>query len=502
MIDKTFKDVIIGYNDHSIGDCEFSLNQFDQNEHAFDRITYYRTDTQIIWNKQSRIDLLFNSGDTRLRIKSNPKITNLTLENAKNMPLYVRKYILQTSDITDNDQSDDECSETSKNEKSRERVTHFLSIRIKNPLLIALATEIQNDIIKEYKKQKVRINTSLIKEIKFHISINVISLPTDDDDKFIKILEFIQHWLHVYIFEKEQSVIDDNVIFMQLMKRHNYFEKMKKIYDELQSNQSDENEENQESEIKHLLHQIVDHQMNVYYVDNLENDIDISLKITNCILAFIPNETKYSLYFEGVNHFNQRVIFLDFENKCIVPSDLNKNEETEQTVKWVKKQKNALDIKEGNERNEWMLKLIRMIFEMIVRLSDIYNLSVNDTPFIPHCTIMKISFLKRNEMKKLIKHNKENKIKLMEKCNDMDNKNKKKKKRRRRNDYKVYDAEILSTTMNRERIDEKIHALKKEYNDDIDLSESISQIDFCAMHGANETEDGYYKVLHSLSIIP
>ena len=206
MIDKTFKDVVIGYKDHSIGDCEFSLDQFDQNEHAFERISYYRTDTQIIWNKQSRIDLLFNSGDTILRIKSNPKITNVTLENAKNMPSYVRKYILQQNDITDNDQSDDECSETSKNEKSRERVTHFLSIRIKNPLLIALATEIQNDIIKEYKKQRVRINTSLIKEIKFHISINVISLPTDDDvNKFVKILKFIQQWLNVYVFAKKSS---------------------------------------------------------------------------------------------------------------------------------------------------------------------------------------------------------------------------------------------------------------------------------------------------------
>jgi len=233
----------------------------------------------------------------------------------------------------------------------------------------------------------------------------------------------------------------------------------------------------------------------------LENESEpLSLKITNCILSYIPTQTNYSLYFEGVNHFKQRVIFLDFENQCIVPSDLNKNEETEQTVKWVKKQKNALDIKEDNERNECMLKLIRMIFEMIVRLSDIYNLSVNDTPFIPHCTIMKLSFLKRNEMKKLIKYNKENKIKLMESCNEMDTKNK--KKRRRRNDYKVYDAKILSTTMNRECIDEKIQALKKECNDDIDLSENISQIDFCAMHGANQTEDGYYKVLHSLSIVP
>merc|ERR1712130_233089 len=113
-------------------------------------------------------------------------------------------------------------------------------------------------------------------------------------------------------------------------------------------------------------------------------------------------------------------------------------------MRWVKKKKmkkesqlelndETEDVMENGE-NKGILRLIRIIYEMIVHLSDVYDLCVNDTPFIPHCTIMKLSFLRRNEMKKLIKYNKEHKIKLNENCKDLDSK--KKKKKRRRNDYK------------------------------------------------------------------
>ena len=37
----------------------------------------------------------------------------------------------------------------------------------------------------------------------------------------------------------------------------------------------------------------------------------------------IKIEKKLTLYLEGINHFNQSVIFLDFENKSLTPKDVN-----------------------------------------------------------------------------------------------------------------------------------------------------------------------------------
>ena len=108
--------------------------------------------------------------------------------------------------------------------------------------------------------------------------------------------------------------------------------------------------------------------------------------------------------------------------------------------------------------------------------------------------IVKVSKLRRKEMKKFMKYNKENKIRLQKQYNQLGDND----KRMQRN--KVFDLNILSPILSAENI---VHAIDDVMEDnDAELYQDIARIDFCAMHGSQSTEDGFYRVLHSLSIVP
>ena len=101
-MDKKWKynieDIIIGYFDPMNG-CysEIPLNLFKPNDDlcniSFDLINYFRTNHEILWNKKSRIDILFNSGDTKSKLRHNPQINEISLSNYDNMPPFVKKLL-------------------------------------------------------------------------------------------------------------------------------------------------------------------------------------------------------------------------------------------------------------------------------------------------------------------------------------------------------------------------------------------------------------------------
>ena len=156
--DSAYKqeDITIGYR--SNGDCEILFTLFKPNDSlcsiSFDQIKYYRTDTKIIW----------------------PYITAISLANRRNLPEFVQKLVffhktstqltdmllglqlkmasmsiacdIQTETKLDEDISNDQCidmkvlDDTDKPRKGV-RYTHFLSIRIRNPLITESGLRIQ-----------------------------------------------------------------------------------------------------------------------------------------------------------------------------------------------------------------------------------------------------------------------------------------------------------------------------------------------------------------------
>ena len=144
-----------------------------------------------------------------------------------------------------------------------------------------------------------------------------------------------------------------------------------------------------------------------------------------------------------------------------------------------------------------MLKWIATIYDLISCLCKAYKLNVESSPFIPHCTIMKLSKLKGYERKKLLKYNKSNNITLQSSYNHLGGK----KNDNRRRENKVYDFNILSAELNDDIFKHRLKAVTLfEDSTDGALFENVTKIDFCAMLGSHLTEDGYYKIIHSLFI--
>eukprot|EP01084_Bolivina_argentea_P111157 198417_1 len=179
------------------------------------------------------------------------------------------------------------------------------------------------------------------------------------------------------------------------------------------------------------------------------------------------------LYCEGANHFSQSVIFLDFKNK------FNNISESQ----------NMQNIETETQRNVLILQLLAMIHQFIRKLCIKYKIKCDKKQFIAHCTLLKLSKMKKREMKPLLKYNQTNDIYKI-KLND---KNKNVKTKRGRNTYRVYDMNILSQKLSAENLEKKLHLLQKK------TYQMISQIDLCAMQGISD--DGYYKTIDSFSII-
>ncbi|KAL6074636.1 MJ1316 domain-containing protein [Balamuthia mandrillaris] len=61
-------DVVIGYEDRFEGMMEIDFDEFCPNEKGgdipFHRIWYFRTDSEVIWDRRKRYDRVFRSGDT------------------------------------------------------------------------------------------------------------------------------------------------------------------------------------------------------------------------------------------------------------------------------------------------------------------------------------------------------------------------------------------------------------------------------------------------------
>eukprot|EP01084_Bolivina_argentea_P140459 246908_1 len=318
--------------------------------------------------------------------------------------------------------------------KHSTRYNHFLSIRLNNPYIIKLGTQLQQDIMNQYKKHNISISSSLVQPIKFHISMNVMALPTQKDvEKFVKIFKLVRKWLKTFVFDKSDAqkvLIGDDGMFQEAMEKYGFLKKFKVIYQGIEKGN-------------------------------------------------INGIKGYPLYLEGINHFNQNVVFLDFKNKCVMGMD---------NIKLKMKRRN---------RNDLVLKLVETFYELIVCLCKVYDIGVDDSVFIPHCTFMKLSKLRGIEMKKFMKYNKINEIKLLKSDSNLGD-NKKNKKRRYN---KVYDWHVLIKSLNNQNVDKKIK-LMREDNDSLEVYEDVMKIDFCAMMGSHLTDDGYYNVIQSLSIVP
>ena len=302
------------------------------------------------------------------------------------------------------------------------RFTHFISIRICSPFLIELGKSIQHKMVKEYQNNKVSIQSSLIKHAKFHVSLNILSLSNQHlITRFCNGLSIFSKWLRLNIFDedidinisnKSSSVIahHDKDIFLNMITKYDYTKRFKNIYKEIIGNKS----------------------------------------ICDDGLPF---------YVEGVNHFRQSVIFLDFEKKCQIPL---KSKDIKQTAN--KSTKNTLT-----------LKLLKLIYELIRNLCDAYKIKCDKKKLIPHCTLMKLSKIKHHEMNQLKNYNKRN-------GNDSNYEKDK------------YDTNTLSVALNIDNFRTTLQSIKgKKY-------ENITDIDLCAMQGISS--DGYYKIVHSISIVP
>eukprot|EP01084_Bolivina_argentea_P170592 295604_1 len=299
-------------------------------------------------------------------------------------------------------------------QNNRQRYTHFMSIRITNPSIINLGQQFQTEIVNEYKKNNVEIDSSLIKPAKFHISLNILSLPTEKElNTFCNALHLFEQWLKIFIFENTTinkhlffHQIQNNKIFAKVIENNNYLNIFKDIYKEITSSKCD-------------------------------------------------NTNAFSIYVKGANHFNQNVIFLDFENECQIDSATDSMFES-----------NTLN-------NELVLKFLQTIYQFIGKLCMEYEIKSSSKRWVPHCTIMKISKMKRNQTQKLLHYNEKNL-----------NCNKKVKKN--------YDMEMLSSVLKKSNVECKIKSL------DDDNCQIVNGIDLCAMQGMSN--DGYYKSISTLSV--
>lgn len=287
----------------------------------------------------------------------------------------------------------------------------------------------QNEIIDEYKKKDLSINSSLIKQEKFHVSLNVMCLGDEDKlSKFCNGLQLFQQWLKIFIFEDktvDEQLFDDQQdgIFLDVIKRNDYMQKFKDIYSKINNS-------------------------------------------TSCM-----DDNGLCLFVKGANHFNQQVIFLDFEHECKIKSESNSNS-------------NNLSISQSN--NTLVLQLFRMIYELIGKLCKQYKINWKNLGLAPHCTLMKLSKMKRGEMQKLKNYNKINDI-------SKTNSNKGRNGNKGRNANQVYGMDVMSVTMNNDNLKNKIMSLGKNNY------QTVTQFDLCKMGGSSK--DGYYNIVQSCSLL-
>ena len=229
------------------------------------------------------------------------------------------------------------------------RYTHFLSIRITNASIIALAKQIKDEIKQKYENDGITINTSLINEAKYHVSLNILSAPNEQSlNAFCNVLNAFSKWLKIDIFDEDIDIntnnkVQDEEIFLRVIRKRHYTEKFKDLYDKITSNK------------------------------------------------LINDNGKLPFYIEGANHFRQQVVFLDFEHKC-------------DKMQSKQDQKNE----HKSTRNELVLALLNLIYKLVADLCDECDIKCDKKKFVPHCTLMKVSKMKHYELQKLKEHNRNN----------------------------------------------------------------------------------------------
>ena len=273
----------------------------------------------------------------------------------------------------------------------------------------------------------------MIKEVKFHVSLNILSLTSKEKlERFCRGLDLFERWLKIFIFDDntidfQEFALSEDGIFLTVIHKNNYCEKFREVYREIMNSKSATSA--------------------VYDDDGLH------------------------FYVTGANHFSQGVIFLDFEDKCKIGSEL-----LESNNHTVPPSKNSLS-----------LQLFRMIHELIKKLCKAYSIKCDKKGLKPHCTLMKLSKMKRKETKKFLKHNRKNEIVKVKSI-------KVEQSKRGKNAYKVYDMKIMELTLNDKNVENKILSLK--HND----HQLVTHIDLCQMQAVQD--DGYYKIVQSFCVIP
>ena len=250
--------------------------------------------------------------------------------------------------------------------RKNERMTHFLSLKIKNPSLIRLSTKIQENFLERYSKEKnINISTAIIRPETFHISLNVLSLNNKEQiDTFLAILDNVQFWLN-NIHHKTSTSTCENKMDVEIEhsdeSQNKIFKKVliKKDFDKRLSN------------IYQMIHKL-----------------DIHKKLTiNCF---------------GLNDFKKNIIFMDFKHKCkrLVDTD---NESVQLLDHLIHKFDDDDEAMKSFEPN---MKLLELIFELITHLCNENKIACARQDFKPHCTLLKTSKMRMKELKKLNKKKK------------------------------------------------------------------------------------------------
>lgn len=140
---------------------------------------------------------------------------------------------------------------------NKHMMTHFIGIRITNPILLDIANNIKQDVL-EYHKMKYRldISKSAISTNLLHISMNIMDF--NDTNKLNIFLETFQH--------------------------------LKQLINDCQSNKMDFTQSNSYLNLENILH------LNKY-----KNE-----------LRYLTQNCNVNLKLLNLNHFNKKVIFMDF----------------------------------------------------------------------------------------------------------------------------------------------------------------------------------------------
>ena len=270
----------------------------------------------------------------------------------------------------------------------RRRLTHFLSIRICNPLIVALG----NSLTQEMVNQLPYLESCMIYPETFHISLNVIDLSSQmiiDDNingndnaydgdrnetrKYdLSFIKNVDTWLNDYLFKK---------IAMTRLERERNASIRTTANTAIASQSSDKNGDDDKSETLTSINYknngntsqstglqgIDDKKQNDHDMNNIKfefderflkalNSFDFEKKFIECIekmmkLNVYDEKNGLKVGINGVNTFNNKVLFLDV-NECKYKSNIDDDDDDDNNDNWEKNRSSTTNFNENNSNSK------------------------------------------------------------------------------------------------------------------------------------------------------